>query len=265
VRGRFGAVLAMALLGPASASAMPSSGPRETVDIQISTARPGASASFTYTATYHAANDPHADPPALRRIVIRPPKGTRIDTTVRPECRATDSDFKNQGDAACPSASRIGAGWVKLKTLGLLTGIFDTTIYNAPRQQAEIAQSGGHTFGVARTYVRADGSADGPVPTCLTGGSPPQGCPFDQVALLSQSLTTRALSTGHGARRRNYLTTQKTCPRSRRWRTPVTLYYADGTVETVVTHQPCVRARAARSHRRPHPRFPDRTAGATRS
>lgn len=253
MRLRIGAALAASLMFPAGASALSGSGPHETVNVTISTAHPGASAGFTYTAAYHAANNPDADPPALRRILIVPPRGTGADTTVRPECRATDSEFKNKGKAACPSASNIGWGFANLKTLGLFTSRFDTTIFNAPRAQAEIVQSGGMTFAVARTFFRNDGTVDGPVPTCITGGSPPDGCPTDESALLSQSLTTRAISTGHGAHRRNYLTTPKTCPRSRSWRTPVTLYYADGTVETVVTRQPCVPAKAARHrHQRHH-------------
>lgn len=253
MRQVFGVGLVVALLCPAAASALPGSGPHETIDIRLSTKHTNTSSALTYGASYHAANNPQGDPPSLRRLVIRASKGLRIDTTVRPECRATDAEFKNKGKAACPAASNIGSGFANLKTLGLFTSRFDATIFAAPRAQAEIVQSGGMTFAVARTFFRNDGTVEGPVPTCIAGGSPPDGCPTDESALLSQSLTTRAISTGHGARRRNYLTTPKTCPRSRVWRTPVTLYYADGTVETVVTRQPCVPAKVARRpHRRHH-------------
>jgi hypothetical protein len=267
MRQLLGVGLAMAVLCPATASALPGSGPHETVDIRISTTHTNTSTALTYAATYHAANNPQGDPPSLRRLVIRADKGLRIDTTVRPECRATDAEFKNKGKAACAAASNIGSGFAKLKTLGLFTSRFDTTIFNAPRAQAEIVQSGGKTFGVARTFFRNDGTAEGPVPTCITGGNPPDGCPTDELALLSQSLTTPAISTGHGAHRRNYLTTPKTCPRTRVWRTPVTLHYADGTVETVVTRQPCIRAKVVRHHHhrrhhhRPGPRQSPRFTG----
>lgn len=177
----------------------------------------------------------------------------RVDTSVRPECRATDADFKSRGQGACSAGSRIGNGFATVKTLGLFTSTFDSTIFNAPRQQAEILQSGGQTSAVARTFFRRDGLIEGPVPTCIAGGNPPQGCPMDQVALLSQKIRTPALSAGRGARRRNYMTTPKTCPRSRRWRTRVTLSYGDGTVETVTTRQPCIRAKVVRSRRHHRP------------
>jgi hypothetical protein len=54
------------------------------------------------------------------------------------------------------------------------------------------------------------------------------------------------ITVGHGKARRSYGFTPPTCPRSHTWRTPVTFHYADGTVETVVTRQPCKPAAGQR-------------------
>lgn len=239
-----------------AARAEPASGAHETVDITTSTAQPGASAGFSYSAVYHGDAD-GADPPALRRLVIALPRGTRTDTSVLPQCTASDETIRMMGDAACPPGSRIGSGQATAKVIALGTQTFETTVFNGPDQQIEIIESGNGVGadGVARTYIHGT-TLDGPVPTCLTGGSPPSGCPFDQIALLENHLTTRPVTVGQGAARRNYGTTPPTCPSSGKWRTPVTLHYADGTTETVVTTQPCTRARRAavipRRHRRCH-------------
>lgn len=249
---------ACVLFWPAAAQAVSGSGPHETVDISISTDQVNASAGLTYTASYHGLANPAADPPALRRIVIVGPPGTRSDTSVPGQCMATDEQLKNMGEAACPADSRIGSGWVEVKPLGLLPQRLDTTIFNGPGEQIELVKFGNAGGAVARSTI-VGGTLDGPVPTCLTGGQPPSGCPFDQVTILSQSLTTQPVSVGQGTQRRDYLTTPPVCPPSGYFKTLVTLYYADGTVETVVPTQPCVspaysfpRTTHRRCHRHRH-------------
>lgn len=253
-RSRFGSLVArtsvlaaavVALL-PAAARALPGSGPHETVDVTASTTHVATPTALGYAATYRNPADPAADPPALRRLVITLPAGTRIDTTVPAVCSATDEQIRLLGDAACPAGSRVGSGEATADVLGIGRMTFATTLFNGPDQQIEVIESGNAlgSNGAVRTYIHGT-TLDGPVPTCLTGGSPPTGCPFDQVTLLANHLTADALTVGEGAQRRSYGTTPPTCPSSGAWETPVTLTYADGTVETVVTTQPCDRATAA--------------------
>ena len=75
---------------------------------------------------------------------------------------------------------------------------FPTVIYNAPGDLLELILFGDRVVGVAHTYVR-DRTLDGPIPTCLTGGQPPRGCPFDQVILLANRLAVRRISVGDRA------------------------------------------------------------------
>lgn len=258
-------LLCAGLTVPSRAGAIAGVGPHETVDITTSTERPNTSATLGFAATYRNPTDPNADPPPLRRLVISLPGGTRIDTSVPARCTASDEQLRLIGDAACPPASRVGSGQVTVDITGLGKMTFKTTRFNGPDQQIEVVESGNAvgSNGVIRAYIHGT-TLDAPVPTCLTGGQPPTGCPFDQVTVLSNQLTTMPITVGHGKSRRSYGTTPPTCPHSHTWRTPVTFHYADGTVETVVSTQPCkpsVRQRPRdrdRWRKRPHTRHPAR-------
>jgi hypothetical protein len=228
------------VVGSVPASAMPASGPRETVDLWSSTTRPNASAGLGYSARYHSATDPAGDPPALRRLAIEMPPGTRIDTSVPGRCTATDFELMFAGESACPRSARIGAGQATVKQAGLGTATYDTVIYNAEGQMLELVKSGDQVLAVVHTYIHGT-TLDGPIPTCMTGGTAPEGCPFDQLTLLANHLRIDPVSAGSGAARRNYGTTAATCPQSGRWQAPVTLYYGDDSVDRVTPWGPCDR------------------------
>jgi hypothetical protein len=44
------------------------------------------------------------------------PPGTSIDQSAAPQCGASDNDFMQQGDSACPKKSNLGTGHAKLRT-----------------------------------------------------------------------------------------------------------------------------------------------------
>lgn len=241
-------LLLLCLLWPARAGAIPASGPHETVDITFSTTHPGTPAALTYAATYRNPADPSADPPALRRLVIVGPPGITGDTSAPGQCPATDAQLKAEGEAACPASSRVGSGMVRLKVLGGPPGDYPSTLFNNADEQVELVKTPAGN-GVVRTSIHGR-TLDGPVPTCLTGGQPPSGCPFDQLTLLSNQLATVPVVVASGSGRRSYLTTPHTCPASRHWDTSATLYYSDGAVETVMTQQPCTPQTPSGSRRR---------------
>jgi hypothetical protein len=240
------AALQLALLWPATAGAIPASGPHETVDMWSNTTRTNVSASLGYAARYYSATDPKADPPALRRLVIELPPGTRIDTSVPPRCMASDGELMLMGESACPPAARIGAGEATVRQLGLGVSTYPTVIYNAEDDMLELVKSGDRVVGVVHTYIHGT-TLDGPVPTCIGGGQPPSGCPVDELTLLANHLEVKPISVGRGAARRSYGITPPTCPRSRRWKAPVTLYYADGSVDRVTPRTRCRRPRWRRA------------------
>jgi len=227
-------VIAALAVWPAAASAMPASGPHETVDMGTTTAQPDASAGLTYAARYHAANDPSGEPPALRHLLIRLPPGTRIDTSVPGRCSASDLEIMIMGESACPPSARVGTGQVTVDQIGTGVATYDTVLYNADHDVMELVESGGRVVGIAHTYQHGT-TLDGPVPTCITGGDPPSGCPLDELRLLANHLQIRELSVGD----RNYGTTPPTCPSSGYWTLRVTLTYGDGSVDTVAPRAPC--------------------------
>ncbi len=244
---------ALVLLGPPAARAAPASGPHETVQITATTKRPHASTGLAYAAQYHAAGSPRSTPPALRRLVIALPAGTRLDTSVPGRCTASDAEIMLLGETACPLSARVGTGQVTVQQFGLGVATYDTVLYNAPGQQLELVESGRRVLGIAHTYIHGT-TLDGPVPTCATGGSPPSGCPFDELTLLANHLQTTTISAGRGRSRRDYGETPPTCPRSRRWRGDVRFYYADGSVDSVPFAVPCLRT--PRGHRQARTRRP---------
>jgi hypothetical protein len=242
-------LVGLALLWPGAAGAIPDTGSHETVDLTTSTAQPGVSAALGYSGRYHAANDPNGDPPALRRLVIELPPGTRVDTSVLPQCTASDSEIMLVGESACPARARIGEGQATVKQVGTGTvSTYDTVIYNADNDMLELVESGGRVLAVVHTYVHGT-TLDGPVPTCINGGDPPSGCPVDELILLANHLQIHAFSAGG----RNYGTTPPTCPASGRWLAPVTFYYADGSVDQVTPQAPCTPTPATPTRHSPTP------------
>ena len=231
-------VLVLALLAAAGADSKPGVGPHETISLLSSSTKPGAPAGVTYRARYHAAGDPSADPPALRRLVITLPRGSRIDTSVPGRCHASDGELMLQGESACPASARVGAGEATIRQAGLGPNTYKTVLENAKDEQLELIESGGRVLAVLHTEIRGR-TLDAVLPTCLAGGQPPTGCPSDQSILLSNHLHTERITVGHGRHRRSYGTTPPRCPGTGRLVAHVTLYFGDGSVDHVTPSQRC--------------------------
>jgi hypothetical protein len=233
-------MVALGLLWPTAASSLPGVGPHETVSLRSSTTKPDTPAAVTYRGRYHAAGDENSDPPALRRLVIKLPRGSKIDTAVPGRCEASDSELMFEGESACPTSSRIGKGAATLRQLGLGPTTYDTVVFNAKDEQLEVIKSGDMVLAVLHTEIRGR-TLDATLPTCLSGGQPPDGCPADQTVLLSNYVYTKRITTGHGANRRAYGTTPRRCPPSGRVKSHVTLYFGDGSMDEVAPTQRCDR------------------------
>jgi hypothetical protein len=236
VRGRVaGVALLLCGLLPAVSAAAPVSGPRETVDSQFTTTRPGAASGFHYVGTYHAAGDPNGDPPYMRKMISYAPPGQRFDTSVPEQCTASDLELALRGPDACPPGSRLGGGKAYGKFMGQPSEL-DADLFNADGEQILVARSP-FVASVARGTIHPDGSVEFASPTCYPALNPP-GCPADNALQTGSNIAMKPY-VGDG---RSYLTTPPTCPRSRTWETPIRFWWADGSVDTVVTKQPC-RAR----------------------
>jgi hypothetical protein len=229
------AVLAAAAV-PALAGV--ASGPREVVRTDYTTTRPATPSGTIYDVIYRNPKDANANPPAVRRVLIDSPRGTRVRTSVPVRCDATDEEFRIRGDAACPPGSRIGRGTVTISVLGGPPETSEISVFNTAGGLVQLVKFGSFGAATARTRFRG-ADADTRIPTCLTGGQPPKGCPSDQAVILASHLDIWKVV----RRGRAYIETPPNCPR-KGWLTRVTFHYGDGKVETVASRGRCRRKRA---------------------
>jgi hypothetical protein len=226
-----------------SALAEPVSGPHETIDQQFTTTQPNAPSGFSFDGTYHAAGDPGTYPPYMRRMISYNPPGLRFDTSVPERCSASDIELAAFGAAACPAGSRLGGGTTSTSFLGGPPSTTEVDFFNNTNEQIILARSPVLAT-VARGQIHPDGSVEFASPTCFPSLQP-LGCPVDTVLQLSSSITVPPYTRPSDGIVRSWLTTPPKCPRAGHWQTRFTLWWADGSVDTVVTRQPCKRSRSS--------------------
>jgi hypothetical protein len=246
-------ILALSALSTASAAAQPATGPRETVDQRFTTTLPSSSTGASYTGTYHAAGNPRGNPPYMRRMVFYPPRGTRYDSSVPDRCSASDIELEARGPDACPAGSRLGTGtaeglFYEPVAHGFVFDHFNHTvdIVNNTNEQIILVKSEGYT--VVRGHIRPDGSIEF-VPTTCFPASPTGHCVDDYILQLRSSTVMPAYTRTVGGRVRGYVTTPPKCPARGYWGTTVRFWWADASVDSVVTRQPCQRPRKSRRRR----------------
>ena len=247
-------VLVTALASPAFANTV--TGPREKVRFDYTTTRVAAGAGLIFNASIRNPANPDAAPVPLRRIVLVAPRGTRLRRDPADACTASDMQFEAGGENACPVKSKVATGTTVTRPLGGLPFTSAVAVFNTPVGQAMLIKFGNGGSAVVRTVIKGRISTT-VVPTCLTGGQPPAGCPFDQDAVVSSSLRfPRTTASG-----KPYLKTPPRCPSSKHWQTTVAYEYADGVTDRLTTSQPCSRRprpsgrrrRRHRHHRHRHP------------
>jgi hypothetical protein len=234
--------------GASTAVAQPGSGPRETIDQRFTTTRPNTSAGASFTGTYHAAGNPKGNPPYMRRMTFYPPAGTRYDTSVPARCTASDAELQLRGPAACRADSRLGGGTTEGIFFEPIANAFVFTtyknafdIFNNTNEQVMVIASGGLGYTVARGRIGPDQSVTYESPTCFP--APPTGrCARDYILQTKSSSSMPA----HTRQSRSYFRTPPKCPARGYWRTRIKFWWADGSIDTVATDQPCKRPRAGR-------------------
>jgi hypothetical protein len=234
-------VLAWLCAWPAAAGAEPVDFAHGRVDHRYTTTLPGAPTGFSFTGTYHAANEPSGDPPYMRKMVFYPPAGMRYDTSVPERCTATDLQLQIQGPSACPADSRLGGGTARGKFMGSESTL-EVDLFNNAGEQVMLARSP-IVATVSRGRIGPDGTVEYATPTCYPAIVT---CPGDNALQIGSSVSTPAYTRGG----RSYTTTPPKCPKAGFWRSPIRFWWADGAEETVVTKQPCTRPAARRKPKR---------------
>ena len=203
---------------------------RQSLDFGFTSKQPGSASGDSLVIDYFNPTNPAAKPFAVDEIVLTFHPGTKIDTSVPAQCKATDPQLMAQGADACPDASIVGGGVIKLDT-GLpaqrrLTT--DATLINNKDELIMLAEERMTKFRfVARAEARGR-TVTTPVPAV------PGGPPDNQVAIDVVDVDVRKISNARG----NYITTPGSCPSSGRWTNRGTFKYdedEDGTFDNVQT------------------------------
>ena len=208
-----------------------------TVNHRLTTGQPNAPSGFRYDASYHAARKPNAYPPYMRKMVSYSPPGLRYDTSVPKRCSASDLRLAIAGPSACPKGSRLGGGTSETAFAGRFPSTTKLDMFNNRNEQIILARSPGLTT-VARGRIHRDGRVEFASPTCFPSVHP-VGCPVDNVLQLKASIRVAPYTRRSKGVTRSWLRTPRTCPRSGHWTTPIRFWWADGSVDRVVTKQPC--------------------------
>jgi hypothetical protein len=202
--------------------------------LEVFTKRPGAPTGLGFHVVYKNPADPQAKPPPVTGAIFRLPAGMRIHNAAVPRCMASDDELMASGRAACPAASRIGAG-----TLTAMTGFpgadpvsADLVAFNAPRQVIEVVFIKGTNVvaGMDRlTIGRGRLVAHPPA----TPGGPPDG--RTAVREIRLRFPRRI-----GASGRAFITTPPACKRGI-WRARARYEFADGGSTVIGDRSPCRR------------------------
>jgi hypothetical protein len=186
----------------------------ERVDLHFTAKAPGARTGFVWRVAQRPVAD-DAQPPPVRRARLRFPKGTRFDTRAVARCTAADDAITAGGAAACPAASRLGGGraTVYVGSPDHLPVMVD--VFNAPGGAVLTLSTGAGVLRVLR------GTIEGRV---IAATLPKVPLPNGREAALT-SLTVRLRAAG--TRRRPWVRTPPSCPRSRSWRFVYDIDYDD--------------------------------------
>lgn len=229
------AVVIVTLGLPATAAAQ--AGSRQTAMATLDEHLPARSTGIRLAIDYVNPSDPKAKPPAVQKVVIKLARGAGMDTSVPARCEASDPDLMASGAGACPASSRVGGGELDLDSgipgpAQLLQN--DVTLLNAKDELILLLESKNDRRSrlVARAAIQGSTitSEVPPVP-----GGPPDG--FAAIKRVRLKLEPR--SAGRGVRRRDYVSTPRSCPASRNWTNTVTFTYRDGVSQTVASTSPC--------------------------
>ena len=136
-----------------------------------------------------------------------------------------------QGPSACPAASRLGTGHTDATVPSGSRFTTDVTLFNARGQIIVLVTVGDTPVTEFRDEVKGRTITIEPV---LPAG----------VSLERLNLRIGRHSSGRGAKRRTYMRTPPSCPKSRRWTTSARFTYVDGSTETFRSHTRCTRSPA---------------------
>jgi hypothetical protein len=242
-------VLTLALAAVALAASETSGTTVQNYDQTYSAKKKSTSTGTSFgTSSTDEQNPRNKQPKRVTNFDITFPKGSKIDSKAIPACKADENDFAaaSDPDDACPKGSRIGSGEVAARTP--FNGVADLTgtvyAYNAPKGLLLFVN-----ITTANQTLLLEPKWRGlklltAVPhTCIPPNTPQNDCKDSsgtpQEAILTNfELKTKALSKGKGKKKKNLITTPKTCP-SGGWPFQANIKYGDGSAVAIKTTSAC--------------------------
>lgn len=229
------AVLAVLLAAAPAAAA----GPRQVGSLKYTATAPGTPTGLVLDFEFHNPEDPDLKPHALASLVVRRPPGGLLDTTVPPQCKASNAELMVQGPSACPPDTQIGTALAVSDTGGRDPfPRYSRTFITQFNNQDEIVAVGENDTlpfrPVDRTRIEADKTTTN-FPA-IPGAPPPD--PFTPFKTLHFEHPPYVRDG------RAYNRTPPTCPDTGYWTMVLEFIYRDGVTETVESRSPCERTPA---------------------
>jgi hypothetical protein len=222
------AACALAAFGATPAAA---AGPRQVGSLMFTSTVPGAVTGNELSFQFQNPDDPTLKPYAAARMVIHMPPGTVMDTTVPPQCHATDAEIYALGPAACPPDTQVGWGTAFSDNGDGTDSQTDLTHFN---NQDEVVGIGVvKDIPAIKTIdrTRIDGETTTSNFPLFPGAPPPE--PYTPVKSLAIHFAP------YSRDGRAYTRTPPTCPAAGYWTFTIDFTYRDGVTESVESHSPC--------------------------
>lgn len=241
-----GLVTALLVLGASvEAGGAAAAKPRQTLDMQFTSSRPGAPTGASVNPTW-LSDHPGEKPHTITSDSFTFAKGAKLDFSVPTKCTATDQQLVNRGPSACPKSSRVGEGEVDLdmgRPVWILPRIIKTHVAllsGGPNEIINVFRVTNVPLGFPLRVIDR-GDVNGRTLSAenqLMPGFPP---PDKYVAVKFDRLNFFRIVRGRGDNRRAFLVTPPRCPTSGEWTNTASFTYVDDVTQHASSPSPCDR------------------------
>jgi hypothetical protein len=209
--------------------------PRQFGSFTNTATAPGAATGLVVDLKFRNPENPSQKPYTAKTMVVHAAAGGVIDTTVPPQCHASDAQLMLQGPSACPPDTKIGSGFSISDTGGggPLPRDSRATITNFNNQDEVIGVGVVDSLPalkpVDRTKIHGrDSTTNFPL---FPGAPPPDPyTPFKQLHVVFP----RYVRNG-----RAYMRTPPSCASVGYWTIVAEFTYVDGVKQSLESHSPC--------------------------
>ena len=204
----------------------------------FTTKKPGKPTGRIFYDEFFNARDRSAKPPPVLHFHFQLPRGSRFNWRAVPICTASDAELTAQGPSACPAGSKVGT-----EVWTFDTGVPDHRIVTNDitflNNKNELIILNRERATGTRVVVRGKLGRDTvDFDTLPLPGTPPDGG--------ANKREDAKYPVSIGPTGKAWLTTPRTCPRSRKWTFRVDYTFRNGEKVTRTSKSPCKRPRPKR-------------------